>query len=143
MRLRRFRPNLGMSRMMMGRFLGPELITAVGDRDFSAGAGNWTASTGEITWDNISMNFNYTVWGYARLAVQGTPGVLHRVGYETILDTSGLLAVRIGGVGDYTTISTTIGVHTINVVAEANGFIYFGSGNWIGSIDNINLKAVL
>jgi hypothetical protein len=42
-----------------GENVGSELITVAGDRDFSAGQGNWTQPSGnDITFDNISANWN-------------------------------------------------------------------------------------
>lgn len=143
MRLRRFRPNLGMSKMMVGRFLGPELITVAANRDFSAGQSNWTVENGiEITWDGISMNCNCTEWNSVRLATTLTEGVLYRWEFEVLGFTSGQIYCYMGG-ETYQAPYIYAGTFSVNIIAEANNWIRFGSTNLIGSLDNVSIKKYL
>lgn len=120
--------------------LPEELITAIADRDFSAGQSNWNPVSGDdITWDNISMNFACDEWNAVRLPLSLNEGVLYKLEYRVTAYTSGSLVFYMGG-GSGISIPTSVGHYVYYLVAGSSDFVQFGSANFIGSIDNVSIN---
>lgn len=124
---------------------GPELITDAGDRDFSAGQGNWIIVTGtEITWDNVDMDFACTEFNAVRLAVVVNEGTLYRFQFDITAYTVGHMSIYVGGSDAVQIPGEAIGTFVLYVLAAAGDYIQIGGlTGFIGSIDNVSLKKVL
>ena len=113
------------------------------DRDFSAGIGNWIHYTGDdITFDNISMNWNCDELNNIRLPITFTEGVIYRIGFDIIAYTSGHLVLYVGKATPGYNISETVGTFTLYIEAGDLDYFRFSAGTFIGSIDNMSIKQI-
>jgi hypothetical protein len=136
---------IGTEEVLNGNFSqeGSELVT---NGDFSNGLANWVVDDG-TSWTNV----NDTAFcdgnnGLIRQNITSTQNKVYKVTFDTIATNSSgkELGVRIDA-GTYAWNSYSTGTHTIYLTAGSNGFegvLFYATGGWTGSIDNVSVKEV-